>query len=146
MSSQTDRPSVGDTFESRGIKRKRPQQESCQCVDQITPTVKRNLELPENILMHEALAILIGLRYSGIEVCNYHIPFLAKKLQLREVSLSETKLRINVVPKNDELITFLEWYKKHREWFIQPVQWWKNKTVAENHMQKIGEAVIVIDD
>lgn len=93
----------------------------------------------------EVLAFLIYFRNSGHDVCNYHVLFLAKKLQLKEVSLTVTKERIDIIRKNADLDLFLELFKEHRECFLEPVIWYTKKKVAENRMPKLDEEVIVID-
>lgn len=82
---------------------------------------------------------------------NYHVLFLAKKLHLNEVSLTVTKERIDIIQTNADLDVFLELFKEHREWFVEPdVMWYTKKKVAENRRPKLGEEnldeeIIVID-
>lgn len=113
--------------------------------------IKRNLESPKTIPITEALAFLIYFRNSGHDVCNYDVLFLAKKLHLKEVSLTVTKERIDIIQTNADLDLFLELFKEHREWFVEPgVMWYTQKKVAENRMPILGqenldEMIIVID-
>lgn len=95
--------------------------------------------------MVEALDFLGYLQYSDDFVCNFHVPFLAWKLQLREVSLAVTKVRIDILQQNANFDMFLELFEEHREWLVKSVMWYKNRKLANNQMPILEEKTIGID-
>lgn len=96
--------------------------------------------------MFEAIDFLHYLRHCDDFVCNFHVPFLAQKLQLKEVSLTVTKVRIDIMQQNANLDIFLELFEEHRKWFVRSVMWYRNRKLADNQMLKLEEKTIGIDN